>query len=110
MSALSMIEPKNVVQHSAQVFSIHSRHDVNTFDALMAMSARVAEEMASEMRIIQALHPEWYQMYEDSPAETSTAEQLMALLESAPNSFAKGLAAGALQVRLEIAAVTGRMF
>lgn len=108
MTSPAMIDP--TPQQSAQIINIAPHHDMKSFEALMAMSARVGEEMTSEMQVIQRLHPEWHQKYEDTPAETSSAIELMNLLESAPNSFAKGLVSGALQVRLEIASVTGRMF
>lgn len=79
-------------------------------DLLQRLEADVAEVNLNEMRAIETQHPAWFEMYESTPVETCDSEQLQSLLASAPTGYAKGLVIGALKVRLEIAAVTGRMF
>lgn len=83
---------------------------LDSLDLLQAMEAQVTESIKMELKLIEQLHPEWYQLYDECPPELSTAAELRELMARAPNSFAKGLVAGALKVRLEIAAITGRVF
>lgn len=79
-------------------------------DFLQRLEADVAQANLIEMQEIEKLHPDWFDLYEATPVDTSDSEELQALLASAPTAYAKGLVIGALKVRLEIAAVTGRAF
>lgn len=90
--------------------TVAAAQSIEALDLLQAMEAQVTEAIKMELKLIEQLHPEWYQMYDECPPETSTAAELRDLMAAAPNSFAKGLIAGAMKVRLEIAAITGRMF
>lgn len=88
----------------------HGTDNQKDFELLQSMEAEVTESIRLELALIQQLHPEWHQMYDETPPELCTAAELNILMRSAPNSFAKGLVAGAMKVRLEIAAITGRVF
>jgi hypothetical protein len=82
----------------------------SAFDQLQHLECSVAQATAMELSLIRQLHPEWHAMYEETPLDTADSAEMTALLDCAPNSFAKGLISGALFVRLQMAAITGRPF
>lgn len=83
---------------------------IETLEMLQRLEAEVAMSNLNEMRLIEQQHPHWFDMYEEFQVEHCTGEELQALLASAPNAYAKGLVTGALKVRLEMAAASGRPF
>jgi hypothetical protein len=83
---------------------------IETLEMLQRLEAEVAMSNLNEMRLIEQQHPHWFDMYEEFQVEHCSGEELQALLASAPNAYAKGLVTGALKVRLEMAAASGRAF
>lgn len=58
------------------------------------------------MHGIRKAAPDWFAEFEDNSLETATSDELLAMLGSAPNAFAKGMLFGALMMRLEHASAT----
>lgn len=75
--------------------------------ALEAEAIRVCERKVTEL---QMAHPDWSDLYEDTVPDSALREEVVELLHSAPNDFAKGLMYGKYLMRQELAAVTGRFF
>lgn len=64
----------------------------------------------AEIAELQRCHPAWSHWMEDRDPNTTSADELLELLRTAPTSFAKGLIYGKLRLRMELAATTGRWF
>ncbi len=96
--------------HAATKTRILISPQEHALDLLQRLEADVAQANLIEMQEIEKLHPDWFDLYEATPVDTSNSEELQALLATAPTAYAKGLVIGALKIRLEIAAVTGRVF
>jgi hypothetical protein len=65
---------------------------------------------AQKMKQLQAAHPDWFALYEDTPVNTARRLEVVELMHSAPNDFALGLMHGVYAMRIELEAVTGRQF
>lgn len=97
---------------SAQIIPFESA----TRDARWALSTlqeielEVAQETLTEINVIREMHPEWHEQYEETDLATAPSEEVLELLVTAPNSFAKGLVSGVLRMRLSIASITGLAF
>ncbi len=105
-------DPMTQALPSAQIASLDEfiRASMTSLDILQFIELTVAESTVMELNIIREMHPEWNEKYESIDIETAPSNELMDLLASAPNTFAKGLISGALRVRLSISAITGRTF
>lgn len=55
-------------------------------------------------------NPDWYQRYEDIDPCIATRAEVTTLLESAPDHFCRGLVAGIMLMRQQVAILTGREF
>ncbi len=66
---------------------------------------KVAE---AKMLEVETQFPEWWSMYEDVVPDTAPRAEVVELLQSAPNDFARGVVYGKYLMRLEIAAITKR--
>lgn len=97
---------------SAQIipFEAARREPHLSLDLLQEVELTVAQETVMDLNVIREMHPEWHAQYESMDLARSSSEEILELLKSAPNSFAKGLLGGVLYMRLDIAAVTGRAF
>lgn len=62
------------------------------------------------MQDLQARHPDWFELYDDTVPDNAPRADVVELLASAPNDFAKGLMYGKFTMRVELEAVTGRAF
>ncbi len=79
-------------------------------DHLLDLDVRTASALAPQLRLLQQNYPSWHRLYEDTPLESATSEELQHLLDRAPNGFATGLVLGTLRARLFLASVTGQAF
>ena len=77
---------------------------------LLTLEAQGARSILPEIAALRREHPVWLFRFEDVEPGTADAEEVLDLLMSAPNSFAKGLVFGMFTCRMQIAAVTGRAF
>lgn len=110
-------ESLTLIEHTehtacAQIIPFESAHrDVRvTLANLQEIDLLVAQETLTELNVIREMHPEWHAQYEETSLETAPSEEVLQLLLTAPNSFAKGLISGVLRMRLSIASITGLAF
>lgn len=107
-------EPQTLADatHSAQIIPFESaaRDARVALATLQEIDLVVAQETLSEINVIREMHPEWHEQYEETDLETAPSEEVLQLLMTAPNSFAKGLISGVLRMRLAIAGITGMAF
>jgi len=110
--ALKEPQTHNMKTTSAQIipFDPALREPHISLDTLQMIEAAVAQETMMDLNVIRDVHPDWHAMYEVLDIATSPSEDILELLITAPNSFARGLIGGVLRMRLEIAAITGRGF
>lgn len=81
-------------------------HAVEMMHAQAAMFTAAAGELDDARRE----HPSWFAAYDDGALEHSSAADLMELMNTAPNSFTRGMVYGAFMARIELAAATGGEF
>ena len=62
------------------------------------------------MESLRAQHPDWYEQMDDVAVDSAPRADIVELLHSAPNEFARGFIYGKFTMRMELAAVTGRPF
>lgn len=79
-------------------------------DHLLDLDVRTASTLSQQLKLLQQNYPSWHRLYEDTPLESATSEELQHLLDRAPNGFATGLVLGTLRARLFLASVTGQAF
>jgi hypothetical protein len=92
----------------AQV-SLH-RPPAQAASVLQQLEAEGIECCQAEMKALREQHALWFYAYEDADPDTAGPEEVLALLQSAPDGFAKGLIFGKFTLRMQIAAITGRGF
>lgn len=67
-------------------------------------------EHQNKMKFVRATHPDWFDFFEDHDPDTCDRATLQQLIETAPTDYARGLCAGKLSLRIQLALVTGRPF
>jgi hypothetical protein len=65
---------------------------------------------AQKMKHLQAAHPDWFALYEETLVNTARRAEIVELMHSAPTDFSLGLMHGVYAMRIELEAVTQRQF
>lgn len=74
------------------------------------LEARVVSDLLGQLQQLRESAPDWYAYFEDVDADICSREQLLDLINSAPNDAAKFFLLGKYTMRLAIASITGREF
>jgi ABC-type antimicrobial peptide transport system ATPase subunit len=82
--------------------------ELSALNELQSLEVQTFLAISSDLSAIGEADAAWNALYDDTPVETAGADELLHMLRTAPTPFAKGMIAGALKMRLDIAAVTGR--
>lgn len=88
---------------NADDFQLNAGSDSTTEGIALASCER-------KMNELQSLHPDWYELFEDTLPDNAPRAEVVELMLSAPNDFSKGLMFGKFSMRLELEAVTKRAF
>lgn len=62
------------------------------------------------MQDLQVQHPDWFELFDDTLPDSAPRAEVVELMHTAPNDFARGMMYGKFTMRLELEAVTGRAF
>jgi hypothetical protein len=87
-----------------------SQTQADTARDLQFKEAVAARCVVAEMAELRRCHPGWFHRMDDAEPDTASSDELLELLRDAPTAFAKGLVFGKFQLRMELAAMTGRSF
>jgi hypothetical protein len=78
--------------------------------SLRSLETDALASCSRSMQLLRVKHPDWFELFDDILPDNAPRADVVELMASAPNDFAKGLMYGKFTMRVELEAVTGRTF
>lgn len=79
-------------------------------DVAESLEYSVMQRCNAEMAAVQRLDPAWFELFEEVSVFNAPRDELVDLMNSAPNAFMRGQLLGVFMMRVEMEAVTDRPF